>query len=170
MSLARRLHLLLASSLINLKLTQTMKLIRYTHPLQTLREWDALFGDPLRFFGPFLNVASGKAPANTVRRPVASGVEWYEDDSHFHARVELPGVKREHLRLDAEEGLLRLALEFPAKETSESETVAASRSEYVLRCPEGVRTDGIQARLADGILDVSLPKEEVRKPVSIEIR
>ncbi len=74
------------------------------------------------------------------------------------------------VRLDAEEGLLRLALEFPAKENSGSETVAASRSEYVLRCPEGVRTDGIQARLADGILEVSLPKEEVRKPVSIEIR
>lgn len=147
-----------------------MKLIRYTHPLQTLREWDALLGDPLRFFGPFLNVTPGKAPANAVRRSVTSGVEWYEDDTHFHARVELPGVKREHLRLDAEEGLLRFALEFPAKGDSDSETAAASRSEYVLRCPEGVRTEGIQARLAYGILEVSLPKEEVRKPVSIEIR
>ncbi|MBL9156399.1 MAG: Hsp20/alpha crystallin family protein [Verrucomicrobiales bacterium] len=143
-----------------------MKLIRYTHPLQNLREWDALFGDPLRFFGPFLNVAQGKA----ARRPAASGVEWYEDDTHFHARVELPGVKREHLRLDAEEGLLRLALEITNPGNEEAGQTSTSRSEYVLRCPEGVRTEGIQARLADGILEVSLPKEEVRKPVSIEIR
>lgn len=143
-----------------------MKLIRYNHPLQNLREWDALFGDPLRFFGPFLNVAPGKA----ARRPAASGVEWYEDDTHFHARVELPGVKREHLRLDAEEGLLRLALELTNKSDDESGQASTSRSEYVLRCPEGVRTEGIQARLADGILEISLPKEEVRKPVSIEIR
>jgi HSP20 family protein len=101
------------------------------------------------------------------QRASVPGVEWYEDDSHFHARIELPGVKRENLRLDAEEGLLRLSHEVEDKSPDESRT---SRSEFVLRCPEGVRLDGIEARLADGILQISLPKEEVRKAVKIEVR
>ena len=51
------------------------------------------------------------------------------------------------------------------------ERAAAALVELATR----IRTDqGLppaeQARLADGILEVSLPKEEVRKPVSIEIR
>jgi HSP20 family protein len=144
-----------------------MKLIRYTHPLQSYREWESLFGDPFRLFTPLLASAySGSRAGASSGRPV-SGVEWYEDDTHFHARIEMPGVKREHLRLDAEEGLLRLSHELDEKNSGETRS---SRSEFVLRCPEGVRLDGIEARLADGILQVSLPKQETRKAVNIEVR
>lgn len=144
-----------------------MKLIRYTHPLQNLREWDALFGDPFRLLSPLLLASLPGGRGGASNRNVDPGVAWYEDDSSYHARIELPGVKREHLRLDAEEGLLRLSHERPG-ETPEDPR--AARVEFVVRCPEGVRPDGIEARLADGILEVSLPKEDVPKPVKIEIR
>lgn len=150
-----------------------MKLIRYSHPLNQLRDWDGFFGDPFRFFEPLFHAASsGSRTGGILRRP-APGVEWYEDDHHYHARVELPGVKREQLRLDAEEGVLRLSLESTKEREAGDETgkgAEVARSEYVLRCPEGVRYEGIAARLADGILELTLPKEEVRKPVSIEVR
>lgn len=144
-----------------------MKLIRYTHPLQNLREWDALFGDPFRLLSPLLLASLPGGRGGASHRNADPGVSWYEDNSSYHARIELPGVKREHLRLDAEEGLLRLSHERPG-ETPEDPR--AARAEFVVRCPEGVRLDGIEARLADGILEVSLPKEDVPKPVKIEIR
>lgn len=136
-----------------------MKLIRYSHPHHSFREWDALFANPFRSLAPLL------APARQTANP---GVEWFEDDTHYHARIELPGLKRENLRLDAEEGLLRISHE--TLEKGEGESTRTSRSELVVRCPEGIRGDGIEARLADGILHLSLPKEEARKPVSVEIR
>ncbi len=119
-----------------------MKLIRYTHPLQNLREWDALFADPFRLISPLLVSTWSNGGDGMKQRTSVPGVEWYEDDSHFHARIELPGVKRENLRLDAEEGLLRLSHEIEEKSPDEART---SRSEFVLRCPEGVRLDGIEA-------------------------
>lgn len=143
-----------------------MKLVRYSTPRTRSTEWDALFGDPFRYFAPFFFAPAGPA-AGTATRRSAAGVDWFEDDANYHARIEVPGLKREQLRLDAEEGVIRLGLE--RTEPGEGDSVRSERSEYVLRCPEGVRTAGIEARLADGILHLTLPKEEVRKPVSIEI-
>lgn len=137
---------------------KAMKLIRYTHTLDPYRELEAFFTNPFRSLAPLL--PSPQLPD--------LGVEWFEDDSHYHARIEVPGVKKEALRLDAEQGLLRLS--FESAETSEDGTTTRrSRSERVIRCPEGVRGEGIEARLSDGILLVSLPKEEARKPVRVEI-
>jgi HSP20 family protein len=140
-----------------------MKLIRYTD----LNDWESLFGDPFRAFAPLLRSAANPARRASASRALPTGVEWFEDDSHYHARLEVPGVKREQLRLDLEDGLVRLTRE--SAPTGEGETARASRYEQVLRCPEGIRSDAIEARLADGILQLSFPKEEVRKPVSITI-
>lgn len=141
-----------------------MKLIRYTD----LNDWESLFGDPFGAFAPLLRSAANPARRAAASRALPTGVEWFEDDGHYHARLEVPGVKREQLRLDVEDGLVRLTRE--SGETSgEGETVRTSRHEQVLRCPEGIRADAIEARLADGVLQLSFPKEEVRKPVSITI-
>lgn len=146
-----------------------MKLIRYSHPLNQLRDWDGFFGDPFRFFEPLFHAASSGSRGGAFSQRASSGVEWYEDEQNFHARIEVPGVKREQLNLDAEEGILRLSVG-GAGQAEAGEGGQSARSEYVLRCPEGVRFEAISARLADGILELTLPKEEVRKPVSIDIR
>ncbi|HRQ90614.1 MAG TPA: Hsp20/alpha crystallin family protein [Bacteroidia bacterium] len=138
-----------------------MKLIRYTQPAQYRRE----FGDPFRV----LDTLFARSAGTLRQQNPAPGVEWFEDDSHYHARVELPGAKREDLRLEAEEGLLRLSHETSDPGKGEGEESRVARTEFVLRCPEEVRTEGIEARLADGILQLSLPKAEVRKPVTVQI-
>ena len=141
-----------------------MKLIRYTD----LNDWEYLFGDPFRAFAPLLRSAANPVRRGNASRALPTGVEWFEDDGHYHARLEVPGVKREQLRLDVEDGLVRLT-HHESGQTGEGETVRTSRYEQVLRCPEGIRPDAIEARLADGILQLSFTREEVRKPVSITI-
>lgn len=145
------------------KLQTTMKLIRYTD----LHDWESLFGDPFRAFAPLLRAAGHSTGRTSPSRAPSVDVEWFEDDANYYARVDLPGMKREHLHLDVEDGLVRLRHE--RKESDGGKITSASRHEQILRCPDGIRPDAIAARLSDGVLQLTLPKEEARKPVSITI-
>ncbi len=144
-----------------------MKLIRYTHPSYPYSHRKSRMSPAPGAFGPLLRAAIG-GESNELSRPgYTSGIEWFEDGSNYYARIEVPGFKRDQIRLDAEGGLIRLACE--AAGSNQTPGYGPRRLEQVLRHPEGVRLDGIEARLADGILHLTLPKEEVCKPVSITI-
>lgn len=143
-----------------------MKLVRYPFPLQPFREWENLLEDSFRAFAPLLRPTLPRAGESADR---LSGVEWFEDNSHFHVRIDLPGVKKEHLRLEVEEGFLRLVRETLGEPEKEGGAVPSARAEFVLRCPEGVRGEGVDARLSDGVLQVSLPKAAPRRTVEVSI-
>jgi len=143
-----------------------MKLIRYSDSTAYNNDWDSFFADPFRAFAPLLRQNSSSA-----HRPAGVPVEWYEDDDNYYARVELPGVKKENLRLDAEEGLVRLAYErVNGVEDSENDSVRMEKFEQMLRSPEGVENAKIEAILTDGILQLVLPKPAQKKPVSIAVK
>lgn len=143
-----------------------MKLVRYSDPTAYYNDWDSFFADPFRAFAPLLRQNSSSA-----HRPAGAPVEWYEDDDNYYARVELPGVKKDQLQLDAEEGLVRLAYErVGGVENSEDESVRTEKFEQVIRSPEGVENSKIEASLSDGILQLVLPKAVQKKPVSIAIK
>lgn len=139
-----------------------MKLIRYYNPGSRLSLLDPAFNHSLNALAPLLR---SKVASET--REFARAAEWFEDDTNFYARVELPGFKREQVKLDAEGGLIRITAEVVDHDREAAR--GAKRFEQVLRYPDGVRADGIEARLADGILHLTFPKEEVRKPVAIAI-
>jgi HSP20 family protein len=146
-----------------------MKLIRYDHPQNLLSDWDRLFADSFRAFAPLFAREYGAASPRGDRS--YSDVEWYEDDGHYYARIELPGVRREDLKLDAEDGLLRLSFEVRQHRAAEGrEESREQRYERVLRLPDGVDLGGVSARLADGILDLTLPKAPEKRPVSVAIQ
>lgn len=143
-----------------------MKLIRYDNSPNFFNDWDSFFADPFRAFAPLFRSASSSAS----ERP-RHAVEWYEDDKSYHARVELPGVKKKDLRIDAEDGLLRFGYEFADRSAEgEDRATRSERFEQVLRCPEGVEVAKIVARLRDGVLELDLPKAEKEKSVSVKIQ
>lgn len=143
-----------------------MKLIRYSDPTAYYNDWDSFFADPFRAFAPLLRQSSTSA-----HRSTGLPVEWYEDDENYYARVELPGVKKKDIHLDAEEGLVRLAYErVDHVNKSDEETNRTESFEQVLRSPEGVENSKIEASLEDGILQLVLPKAEQKKPVTIKVK
>ena len=143
-----------------------MKLIRYSDPSAYYNDWDSFFADPFRAFAPLL-----RQNTSSAHRSTGVPVEWYEDDENYYARVELPGVKKKDIHLDAEEGLVRLAYErIERHQDADDKPVRTEKFEQVLRSPEGVENSRIEASLADGILQLVLPKAEQKKPVSIEIK
>lgn len=135
---------------------------RHTNPttndLFSTLEW--FFNDSLESFSPlFRETRRILSSASTAANPV----NWYEDDENFYALVDLPGVKKDALDLEVEDGLLRLSF------SRLSGNPAGDKTETTLRIPEDIDTTAIEAGLEDGVLTVVLPKSEERKPVSVKV-
>ena len=101
-------------------------------------------------------------------------VDILESKDAYLIRAELPGMKKEDVSLEVNEGTLTLSGERKADplsndfEYQRSERVHGrfSRSFYL---PQTVKQDGIQASYRDGILEIHVPKVEEAKPRQIAI-
>jgi HSP20 family protein len=131
------------------------------HPLQ------GLFRHPLAGL-PTLEQLFDLASFPTFNSQTSAtlAVDVYEDEANYYARFEVPGVKKEDTKVELEDR--RLAVSVSRKTvTSESESsVELSRS---LTVPDGINVEAISAKLEDGLLTVTLPKAETRKPRVIEL-
>lgn len=141
-----------------------MKIMRYNHSSDSMKDWESFFAEPFRAFEPLFRPSLSSAFRPSLNRQV----EWYEDGANYYALVELPGVKRENLNVDVENELLRLCYSF-ADGQSVDEGAEERRFEFVLRTPEGVVVQETKAKLEDGILRLTLPKAEEKMPIRIEI-
>ncbi|MGJ8639295.1 MAG: Hsp20/alpha crystallin family protein [Opitutaceae bacterium] len=142
-----------------------MKLIRYKHPLSLSNPaFDSFFGDSApsinRFESVFEHIFGGSSELNRT------AVDLYEDTGNFFARLELPGIRKEDVDLELENTVLRISVSKAAEGEAKADSLDLKQS---IAVPEGVALKEISARLEDGILTVTMPKEEVRKPFQIEV-
>lgn len=101
-------------------------------------------------------------------------VDVLESKDSYLIRAELPGMKREDIKVEIKDGTLVLSGESKTEKPAEGvqyrhvERVAAKfwRS---FSLPETVKQDGIEATYKDGILEIRVPKAEEAKPRQIEI-
>ena len=78
----------------------------------------------------------------------------------------VPGVKKEDVKIELNNGLLTVSAEKREKNGDNESSFSLTRSVSV---PDGVNADAIAAKLEDGILNVTLPKAENRKPRNITL-
>ncbi len=90
----------------------------------------------------------------------------HEDKDNYYAVFEAPGVKKEDLKVELHDRLLSVNVERKFKQGDEESSYTSSRS---ISVPDSVKPDGIVAKLEDGILTVTLPKSEEKKPRVIHI-
>lgn len=90
----------------------------------------------------------------------------HEDKDNYYAIFEAPGVKKEDLKIELHDRLLTVGFERKSQRDSEEASCTSNRS---ISVPDSVKPDAITAKLADGILTVTLPKSEERKPRVINI-
>jgi HSP20 family protein len=110
-------------------------------------------------------------------RPVpkhpAVDVAEYENESVVVA--EIPGVRKEDLKLSVHDGVLTISGERKSQQLPEksswlrNETWSGEFSRSV-ELPHDVKTDAISAELTDGVLRIVLPKSEEVRPREIAIR
>ena len=99
-----------------------------------------------------------------------------EMEDHYLFKVELPGVKKEDVKVEIEKDTLTIKGE--RKEETEIkkddylrvESFSGSFSR-TFKIPEGLEEKKIKASLKDGVmkLEIPKPKEEVIKPISISV-
>jgi len=146
-----------------------MKLVRYQYPLtDAFGDLDRWFRTPMEGFGRLVELADrlGSAQPNGL---AGFGADLYEDEGHYHARLELPGVKKEDLSVELHDHQLTISCE--RKTAADKPNASAETAVYkrVVTVPDGIDADHVVAKLDDGILTVTLPKSADRKPRQIAV-
>ena len=83
-----------------------------------------------------------------------------ETDSGYVMAVELPGVKKEDLKIEVVEQTLAISAERKRD---------GGKFSYRFTVPRLADTAKIEANLEDGVLEIAIPKMEAAKPRTVEI-
>jgi len=122
---------------------------------------DSLFDRLLGDEGGFLNQAWAGVPM----------AMWHDDD-HIFIEVEMPGVAEQDVDVTVHNGVLTIRGERKPAEGRAYLINGRSygRFERVMTLPEPVDTEGVQARLTNGVLSVTFPKSAEAKPRKIALQ
>mgnify|MGYP003703253871 FL=1 len=101
-------------------------------------------------------------------------VDIEETDAEFRVRMDLPGVKREDLKVEIESDTLLIEAERKSEASDDVQVLHRERASHArfsrrFSLGESVRSDSIKAHLADGILELTLPKAEKALPRRINV-
>jgi HSP20 family protein len=143
-----------------------MTLVRYTYPVYSRPSafqrspWAGLETEIDRLFSSAF--AHPATPATDGRFPV----DLYEDKDSTFVRAELPGVQRDDIQVEIVDGYLTVNATRKRKDGEQEHSFALSRS---IQLPDAVQADRISAAYENGVLTVTLPKQEAAKPRKITV-
>lgn len=93
----------------------------------------------------------------------------YEKENKYVIEMDVPGFKKEDINMELEDGYLKISVEKKSdeKETEDKKYIRRERHSYT-KCERqfyvgNVNEDEIKAKFSDGILEISVPKEETKK-------
>lgn len=131
-------------------------------PFLTLhREMNRLFDDVLRG-GPVSSGGQGGSQGGVLLAP---HMDVSETDKELRIQAELPGVSENDIDVSLHEDVLTIRAEKKQERKEEREGVHFSERAFgtfqrSLRLPFQVNPDQVQARFANGVLSVTLPKTQ----------
>jgi HSP20 family protein len=111
---------------------------------------------------PSLEMADARAWSPTI--------EVFEKDNRLVTKVDLPGLKKEDVKVEVTDGHLAISGERKREMEEKKKNVYRSEREYgsfyrAVPLPENVKLEDVKASFADGVLEVSVPlpaRSEVR--------
>lgn len=112
-----------------------------------------------RFFNESVSRAGGSAYSFVPR------VDVFEDEKAFEIHVAVPGVNKEDFKLDLNDNLLTVSGERKYTKERKENNFHTVETQYgtfkrSFSLPENVASDQIQARYNNGILEITVPKDE----------
>ena len=89
-------------------------------------------------------------------------IDVFEKDNRFVTRVDLPGLKKEDVKVEVTESHLTISGERKREVEEKKKDFYRSEREYgsfyrAVPLPEGVKVEDVKATFADGVLEVSVP-------------
>ncbi|CAI9759714.1 unnamed protein product [Fraxinus pennsylvanica] len=134
--------------------------------------WDPSEGFP--FSSSVVNVPSSARETSAFAN---ARIDWKETPEAHVFEADLPGLKKEEVKVEVEEGrVLQISGERSKEQEEKNDKwhrVERSSGKFLrrFRLPENAKTDQVKASMESGVLTVTVPKEEIKKPEvkSIEI-
>ncbi|XP_031115018.1 17.3 kDa class I heat shock protein-like [Ipomoea triloba] len=125
--------------------------------------------DPFYDF-PFSNAAvSSPEVSGEAARFASARIDWKETPEAHVFTADLPGLKKEEVKVEVEGGrVLQISGERSREQEEKTDTwhrMERSSGRFLrrFRLPENVKMDGIKASMENGVLSVRVPKEEAKK-------
>jgi HSP20 family protein len=129
-----------------------------------LTRWDP-FGEIDRLFG-------GRTTESQVFTPA---VDIYEEDEAIVLKAELPGLKAEDVQIDLDNNVLTVRGEHKREDKEQHQGYQRIERRYgsfvrSFVVPGTASVDKIEAHMADGVLEVRIPKRPEKQPKRIQVR
>ncbi|GLT93017.1 hypothetical protein SLE2022_108240 [Rubroshorea leprosula] len=127
--------------------------------------WDPFEGFP--FNSTVANVPSSARETSAFAN---ARIDWKETPEAHIFKADLPGLKKEEVKVEVEEGrVLQISGERSREVEDKNDTwhrVERSSGKFLrrFRLPENAKMDQVKASMENGVLTVTVPKEEVKKP------
>jgi HSP20 family protein len=140
-------------------------LVRFREPF---REFATLHNEMNRLMGSLLE------GNNRTNQDWTPSVDVWETENEIVYAFDLPGVDRDKIAVEFEEGTLTVSAERErSQELSDDRFYRFERRfgrfSRTIALPQGVSEDSISADYNDGVLEVHVPKPEQPKPRRIEV-
>lgn len=144
-----------------------MGLIKY-RGYDPLREFDVI-----NDFFDTLNVYSAGNKTGGMRFVPRTDIK--ETDKEYVIHMETPGLKKEKVKINVVENILSIEAENEEEKSEEAEQyiskeIRRSSFKRSFTLPENVKDEQINAKMDNGILEVTIPKAEEKKPKELEIK
>ena len=138
-----------------------------------------LAAEPFRWFDQVRDELERLFETSAFRAPLLPRAEtnWmpalevFEKNGEFHVNAELPGMKKEDVKLEVTPEGLTLTGERKAEKTEEREGYYRTERAYGAFCrfvpiPEGADIEKLSARFKDGMLEIVMPVPKPPKPIA----
>ena len=124
-----------------------------------------------RIFDSFFRGSLSEADELSVWSP---STDITERENDFLVKVELPGVKKEDVKITLHDGALTIRGEKKLDTESKDANYHRVERSYgsfqrTFALPTSVKADNVDASFEDGILSITLPKQEEAKAKQIEV-
>ncbi|KAI9078353.1 hypothetical protein K1719_037359 [Acacia pycnantha] len=127
----------------------------------------------LDVWDPFQDFAVS-APRSDVANETAAiantRIDWKETPEAHVFKADLPGLKKEEVKVEIEEGrVLQISGERTREKEDKNDTwhrMERSSGRFLrrFRLPENAKVEQVKASMDNGVLTVTVPKEEVKRP------
>ena len=139
----------------------------------TAKDWSALERELNNVWSGFEQAFSNADCKSERKGDRVPSTDISEDENNFYLSLDLPGVKKEDLKINFNDGKLKVSAERKsekAEKTFHQRERSFGNFSRSFTLPEKIEEEKIIADFKDGELLITIPKSEDAKPKDVEIK
>ena len=134
---------------------------------------DSIFNRAMRNFGRYPRLSIEEDGGATVEWSPSANIS--ETEKEYLVRAELPGLKKEDVKVTLGDGVLTIEGERKQQKEEKNEKFHRVESFYgnftrTFSLPDNVKSEAISCESKDGVLTVHIPKAEQKQPKQIVVQ